>query len=550
VGCWCGAAVGLPARDPSIMRIRPGISMPDEIGPTRQVATVPGPSILFGNAADRPLGSRPGRPGYFTDLNLDQIVAAIIEGAPEYDLEPFFFAPLHSIDTILFRHEVMRDLEAPSLLHGIKRFALGMRKVRERLAHSRKVHHRLQQQRWFHQAVCGYIEAVTRLADDLAAAQLCSHGFLRFKDYLDGYRCSAEFVELQRQTEELDHDIAAILYTILIQGSRVDIRVHDGEGDYSTEVLATFERFRQGTAQSFRFDFAEPIEINHIEAQVLDRVALLYSDTFATLASYCDRNIEFLNEVITTFDREIQFYVAYIEYMARFKALGLNFCYPRLTETRGEIFDYQGYDLALAGNLSSQRAVPVCNDFHLRGPERIIVVSGPNQGGKTTFARTFGQLHHLGALGCSVPGVRAQLYLFDQLFTHFERAENIGNLRGKLQDDLVRVHHILKQATPSSIVVMNEIFASTTLHDAKTLSRRVAATLIDLDLYCVWVTFIDELASLGAQTVSMASSVVPGNPAERTFKILRRPADGLAYALSIAERHRLTYEMVKDRIGR
>ncbi len=270
-----------------------------------------------------------------------------------YDLQPFFHAPLRSTDAILFRQEALRDLEEPGLMQSIKLFALGMRKVRERLAHSQKVQHRLQQQRWFHEAVRGYCEAITRLADDLAAARLCSRGFLCFKDYLDGYRRSAEFVDLQRQTGELERDIAAIVYTILIHGSRVDIGVHRGEGDYSTEVLAAFERFRQGTVQSFRFDFAEPIEINHIEAQVLDRVALLYPEAFTTLAGYCDRNNDFLNEVVTVFDREVQFYVVYIEHMAKFKTLGLNFCYPRITETHGEIFVYQSYDLALAGNLLS-----------------------------------------------------------------------------------------------------------------------------------------------------------------------------------------------------
>ncbi len=506
-------------------------------------------SILFQSPADRVPDERVAVPDFFVDLNLDQIVAAVTAGRDEYDLKPFFYTSLHDIDAITYRHEVMQALQNTHLLDIINVFAQSMRAMRQHLAQSGKLRYRQQKERWFLDAVQIYCDAVTGLAHDLSLAEFTSRGLLAFREYLYQYAASEHFGALFKQTKELEVDLASINYCVLINSSNLQVRKYEGERDYSADVEATFERFKQGDVKDYKFSFNLSPDMNHIEEKVLELVARLYPDMFATLEIFCTAHRGYPDSTIVTFDREIQFYIAYLERMALFNKAGLNFCYPRVVKASKEVYSQQGFDLALAGKLIREGAIPVCNDFHLRDRERIIVVSGPNQGGKTTFARTFGQLHYLASLGCPVAGREAQLFLFDGLLTHFEREENIDNLRGKLQDDLVRVHQILQRATPNSIIIMNEVFTSTTLRDAILLSKRIAEMVMELDLLCVWVTFLDELASLGEQTVSMVSTVVPDNPALRTYKIVRRPADGLSYAMSIAEKYRLTYNMIKERIG-
>ena len=67
----------------------------------------------------------------FSDLNLDQVFAAVAAGRDEYDLIPFFGAPLRDVRAVEYRHQVQRDLEDMALSRAVADFALRMREMRE-----------------------------------------------------------------------------------------------------------------------------------------------------------------------------------------------------------------------------------------------------------------------------------------------------------------------------------------------------------------------------------------------------------------------------------
>ncbi len=494
--------------------------------------------------------SLPKAPDYARDLNLDQIVAAITAGHESLDLEPLYYTRLRDSDGIVYRHDVMRDLEKPEIIARLRRFLSAIREVHEGLAIAAKLYHPRQKDRVFVDAVLRYVAEIEALAKDLTSLPLDSRGLRGVAGHLAALAASSELRALREGGERVKADLSAIRYSIAIHGDTVTVRAYDDEADYSAEVTATFARFRQDAAKDYRVNYPDERSMNSVEERILDRLAGLFPEPFSALARYAEQNRDFFDPIIDRCFRELHFYLLYLDFIAPLRAAGLPFCYPAVSTRDKRCFFRDTFDLALAAKLVKENTPVVTNNVFLRGQERIFVVSGPNQGGKTTFVRTFGQLHHLAALGLPIPGRKARLFLPDAIHAHFEREETVVSLRGKLEDDLIRIHDILTAATPDSLILMNEIFSSTTLADAVFLATRIMERIIALDCLAVCVTFMDELASLAPRVVvSMISTVVPEDPARRTLKVVRRPADGKAYAWSIAEKYRLTRAWLDRRLA-
>ncbi|MBN9743280.1 DNA mismatch repair protein MutS [Amycolatopsis sp. A1MSW2902] len=486
----------------------------------------------------------------FRDLNLDHIVDAVLAGREEYDLSPVFRSPLTDRAEVRYRHDVMRDLRRDSVREPVEEFAERMRLMRKQLAVREKLHYEKQRQRWFLDAVGTYCDAVAAFGGQLADLELRSAGLRGLREFLAEYLGSAPYRGLVADTRRCREELAKIKYRVHIRGPRVDVSRSRGDADYTGEVEKVFARFKQGAVRDYRVRFPEDEQMDHVQAQVLDCVAKLFPEAFGLLHDYCAAHRGYLEATIARYDREVQFYLAYAQHMRRIGAAGLEFCYPELPADSRDLAAEDAFDLALAGKLVAEKVPVVRNSFRLTGEERVIVVSGPNNGGKTTFARMFGQLPYLASLGLPVPAASARLFLPDRVYSHFEREEHLATLRGKLDDELVRIREILTEATADSVLVMNESFSSTTLHDARFIGAKVLEAILRLRSRAVYVTFVDELSALDAAIVSMVGAVAADDPARRTYELARRPADGLAYAEAVAAAYRLTCDSLRRRIAR
>ena len=345
-------------------------------------------SILFGYQP-QPIGLfQVGEPAYFRDLNLDRVETDVFGAEDEYELTPHFRQPLVDQSLIHLRQAVFVDLDRAEVRGAVNGFVRRMSIVRERLNTARGASEPYEGRRWHLEAAVQYCEAILTLQTELAEAEPASPGLQGVVAHLNAYHDSPAFRALRHDRSAAVGALASVHYAIWVEGARVTVGSYDGEPDYSEDVEQTFARFRAVDVDSTQLSVPRGSgPLDHVEASVLACTAKIFPAHFEVLDRFCRDHDDFLDPVMVLFDREIHFYLSYIDYLTPLRENSLPVTTPVLTQDAVSESLVDVYDLPLAVQCVAQNRQVVVNAVTLDEPERILVISGPNNGGKTTLAR-------------------------------------------------------------------------------------------------------------------------------------------------------------------
>ncbi len=243
---------------------------------------------------------------------------------------------------------------------------------------------------------------------------------------------------------------------------------------------------------------------------------------------------------------EIRFYLSYAGLQREMEEKGFAFAVPASADDRP--MEAEGlYDLALACVLVKKNRKVVANDFRYGEGESFFVLTGPNQGGKTTFARSLGQLVYFARIGLDVPAAEANVPFFKDIQSHFSVEESVETGRGKLKEELERLAPMMEEKRHGTFVVINELFTTAANCDALVMGRRVLEHFIRLGCAGIYVTHLKELAEAHENAVSLRALLDENRVP--TYVIRRGEAEDVPCAENRVAKHRLTYEQLKERLS-
>lgn len=291
----------------------------------------------------------------------------------------------------------------------------------------------------------------------------------------------------------------------------------------------------------------------------------LFRDLAKVLETVCQPIAKSLRRYVTLqssflagLSGQMAFYLAAVRLMQRLREQGLPLCRPEIAPMHERICElHESYNLNLALHLIDEanaddvivKHIVVKNDVHMDANGRIAILTGPNQGGKTTYVQMVGLCQILAQLGLWLPAAKARLSPVDGIYTHYPIEETLAKATGRFGDEAQRLSDIFTDATRHSLMLLNESLASTNSGESLYIAQDLVRILRRMGTRAIFATHLHELAtdvaSLNEQTpgdshvVSLVASRIDSGTdgAQRSYKIRPGQPMGRSYAREIASKY-------------
>ncbi len=189
--------------------------------------------------------------------------------------------------------------------------------------------------------------------------------------------------------------------------------------------------------------------------------------------------------------RELGFYIGCLNLAGQIHQLGEPVVFPQPVAAGERQLSCTGlYDICLA--LTTRQKV-VGNDVRAAGKD-LVIITGANQGGKSTFLRSIGLAQLMMQCGMFVPADAFSAELCTGLHTHYKREEDPTMTSGKFDEELGRMSAIVDHLLPHSIVLFDESFAATNEREGSEIARQIVTALLEKRVKVFIVTHLVELA--------------------------------------------------------
>ncbi len=250
------------------------------------------------------------------------------------------------------------------------------------------------------------------------------------------------------------------------------------------------------------------------------------------LAQSSDHILSFL----TMLRDEIAFYTACINLHEKLTEIGEETVFPDPSPSSERVLNFEElYDVSLA--LTMGRKV-VGNSMNADGKD-LILITGANKGGKSTFLRSIGIGQLMMQSGMFAPARSFSANISNLLFTHSKREEDSTMKQGKFDEEMGRMSDIVDHITHNSMILFNESFAATNEREGSEIARQISTALIEEGVKVLFVTHQFTFAHNFCTTSSVKSICMRAERLEdgaRTFRLIEAAPLETSYGLDLFDR--------------